>query len=263
MKKIAINFIGTGNYLKFFPNYYNSFNEYFAPECEKDFFVFTDGELGDEIPDNIKVINIQEDSNVTKEKIVDRLISTYHSIGGLKRFGEILKYKEYFRDYDWYVYFDSDMICESKEILYTDFFDEEKDFFGVSHPCQNIGMSLYSPKDKKFLPFERNPKSLAYVQVDEQVDDMYIQGCLWGGKVPKIFNMMKDLDKRIRKDVENEIVTFAHDESYLNRYRIENIDNFNILSPSFAKPGDMPPEHFNFECRILHSPSNKKEILLS
>ena len=43
--RIAINFIGTGNYLKFFPRYYETFMEYFAPDCDKDFFVFTDGEF--------------------------------------------------------------------------------------------------------------------------------------------------------------------------------------------------------------------------
>ena len=42
MKKIAINFIGTGNYLKFFPKYYETLMKYFVPECQKDFFVFTD-----------------------------------------------------------------------------------------------------------------------------------------------------------------------------------------------------------------------------
>ena len=30
--------------------------------------------------------------------------------------------------------------------------------------------------------------------------------------------------------------------------------------PSFAKPGDIPSEHFDFDCRILHSPSNKKKF---
>ena len=171
--------------------------------------------------------------------------------------------EELVQDYDWYVYFDGDMICQSKTITYSDFFDDKKDFFGVSHPCQNIGMSVYSPNHKKDLPFERNPNSLSSVKISEQMDDIYLQGCIWGGKIPQIFNMMKDLDQRIIKDLENDIVTFAHDESYLNRYRIENLDNFHVLSPSFAKPGDMPSENFFFDCDILHSPHNKKQILLS
>ena len=261
--KIAINFIGTGNYLKFLPNYYSSFNEYFAPEHEKTFFVFTDGELGDDVPDNIKVINTQEDSNVKQDKITDRLYTTYHSIGGLKRFGEILKYEDLFKDYDWYVYFDSDMICEPETIPYSEFFDDTKDFFGVSHPCQNIGMSVHSPKHRNDLPFERNPKSLASVQTDEQTDDVYVQGCIWGGKIPQIFDMMKDLDQRVLKDLDNDIVTFAHDESYLNRYRNENFQELHVLSPAFAKPGDMPDNAFKFSAKIIHSPSDKKQILNS
>ena len=39
---IGENLIAISN-SEFLPKYYETFNEYFVPECEKDFFVFTDG----------------------------------------------------------------------------------------------------------------------------------------------------------------------------------------------------------------------------
>lgn len=261
--KIAINFIGTGNYLKFFPKYYETFMEYFIPEYEKDFFVFTDGELGDDIPSNIKIIPTSEDPNVKKSDYHDRYKITYYSIGGLKRFGEIKKIKEQLLNYDWYIYFDADMYCCPEVISYEEFFDDEKNYFGVQHPCQNLGMCNFSPSSREQFPFERNEKSLACVKVEEQKDDIYLQGCIWGGKVPHVIQMIEELDARVIEDIKNNIITVAHDESYLNKFRIENIDSFHILSPSFAKPGDISENQFNFPARIIHSPIDKKKTLNS
>lgn len=261
--RIAINFIGTGNYLKFFPKYYETFTEYFAPNHTKDFFVLTDGSLGNNLPDDVKVISTQEDFEVTKSDYTDRYSLTYKSIGGLKRFGEIKKIKQYLKDYDWYVYFDADMYCCPEVITYEEFFDDTKSFFGVQHPCQNPNMCKFESPTRSQLPFERNEKSLACVKVEEQPDDIYLQGCVWGGKIPKIFELIEDLDNRIIEDLKNDIMTFAHDESYLNRYRIEHLNDFHVLSPSFAKPGDFPSDMFTFPARIIHSPLEKRQILLS
>jgi len=109
----------------------------------------------------------------------------------------------------------------------------------------------------------RNEKSLAYVSYDDQIDDVYVQGCVWGGKVPKVLDMIDELSSRINIDLQNGIIAVVRDESHLNKYRIENINNFNIISPSYAKPGDYSPDQFSFESKIIHSPSDKKEILNS
>ena len=261
--KIAINFIGTGNYLKFFPKYYETFMEYFVPECEKDFFVFTDGELGDEIPENIKIISVTEESDIRKEDYNDWNSITVKSMGGLKRFGQIQKIKEQLSQYDWYVYLDADMYCCSDIISYSEFFDDRKDFFAVQHPCQNIGMCKFTSPSREDLPFERNELSLSCVKYEEQVDDVYVQGCLWGGKIPKIFDLIDTLSDSVTKDLDNGIIAVARDESHLNRYRIDNINNFHVLDPSFAKPGDYSPNQFTFEARMIHSPLDKMKILNS
>lgn len=261
--KIAINFIGTGSYLKFFPKYYESFMEYFIPECEKDFFVFTDGELGDDIPTNIKIISVSEESEILQQDYNDWETITIKSMGGLKRYEQIKKIKHQLLLYDWYIYLDADMYCCPEIISYDEFFDNTKDFFSVQHPCQNLGMCNFASLTREDLPFERNPKSLSYIGYEDQEDDIYVQGCLWGGKVPKVFELIDELSDRIIHDLNNGVIAIARDESHLNKYRIEHKNNFNILSPSFAFPGDYPPDQFRFNPRIIHSPIEKKNILNS
>ena len=124
-------------------------------------------------------------------------------------------------------------------------------------------MFKHSPTSRNQFPFERNQKSLSSVQVDEQIDDVYVQGCVWGGKIPSIINMIEELDEQVIQDLKNDIITVAHDESYLNRFRISNINNFHVLSPSFAKPGDFPSNDFSFSARIIHSPEDKQQVLNS
>ena len=53
--KVAITFIGTNKYLDFLPRYYENIKEYFLPDTEKIFLVFTDGD-GD-FPDDVKVFS--------------------------------------------------------------------------------------------------------------------------------------------------------------------------------------------------------------
>jgi len=57
--KVSICFIGTGKYLNFLPKYYENIHEYFLPNSEKEFLVFTDGE-GD-FPEDIKVYHVISD----------------------------------------------------------------------------------------------------------------------------------------------------------------------------------------------------------
>jgi hypothetical protein len=258
-KKIAISFIGTGNYINFFPKYYETLMEYFVPECEKQFFVFTDGSLGKDIPNNIHVIKSKEDFEVTTSDYNSSnwYNLMYKTIGGLRRFSTIKSIKKQLQEFDWYVYFDADIYCCPEIISYQEFFNEDKLFFGVQHPT----FSSWWKKNSGELPYDRNERSLSCVKESEQVDEIYLQGCIWGGKIPEIFELINELDERIKKDLENGVLAKAHDESHLNRYRIENIDKFHVLHPSFAKPGLMPDEEFNSKARIIHSPKNRYEIL--
>jgi len=248
--KIAICFIGTGKYINLLPNYYNTINQYFIPECEKHFFVFTDGDIEDS-PDNMTVYHVDD-----KVRPYNHDDNMYKSVGGLYRFDTIYDKVEDFKDYDWFVYIDSDYYCCSENISYDEYFNDEKPFFGILHPT----FTSYWSKFVGYLPHEKNKNSWAYVD-DSEHDDTYVQGCMWGGKVPQVLDMILELKEHTINDLENNIIPRAQDEAYLNRFRLNNLEDFHIVHPSFGKPGNLPDSEFSFKAKMVHCPEYRNEVL--
>jgi hypothetical protein len=227
--KVAISFIGTGKYLNFLPGWYEKVKENFLPDCEKTFLVFTDGE-GD-YPEDIKTYH------------QDHLEWPYIT---LKRFDILLKAQDEIEKNDWFVFLDADLI--PVETVYSkDFFDKQFSYFGVHHPCHYLKMP---PHDKDPGAFDVNPLSLACI--DEQDDaSIYYQGCLWGGKVPDVIDMIKELDSRVNTDLKNNIIAKWHDESHLNKFLSQNKNKVNTLHPQYAYP-EVFAGYCEFEPKLMH-----------
>ena len=232
--KVAICFIGTGKYLNYLPNYYEHIEEHFLPESEKTFLVFTDGEL-DGMPDN--VIRYQQDH-------LDWPFIT------LKRFEILNQAREEIMKNDWFVFIDADALVTS-DITEEEFFDPSKPFFGVHHPCHFLGMQ---PHGKFPGAFETNPKCRASITEDADVST-YWQGCLWGGKVPYVFELIDELQNRTNDDLKDDIIAVWHDESHLNKFFIENKERVHTLPSSYAYPEDFA-DACDFEAKIVHLSKN-------
>lgn len=227
--KVAICFIGTGKYLNFLPKYYENIQEYFLPGVEKTLLVFTDGE-GD-FPEDIKVY------------YQEHLEWPYIT---LKRFETIQKAKEEIEKNDWFVFIDADALVVDT-INKEEFFDETKPFFGVHHPCHFLQMP---PHNKYPGAFEINPSSLSHVEENDDLS-IYYQGCLWGGKVPDVLELIDELSIRVNKDLENNVIAVWHDESHLNKFFIERKESVHTLGPKYAYP-EVFETQCNFEPKIVH-----------
>jgi hypothetical protein len=234
--KLAVIFIGTGNYVNFLPSWYECCEEKLCTKIEKQYFVFTDGLISD-TPENITIYN--------QEHFSWPYVTLY-------RFGTILKAKEQLQKYDWVLFIDADMKVVSE--VYEDDLFTDKDFIGVHHPCHYLNLQ---PHNKFPGAFETNSLSLASITKEDNTST-YWQGCLWGGKVPKIFEMMEELDYRIKEDEKNNITAIWHDEIHMNKFFIENKENVNTLSPSFAFPEDFK-QYCEFEEKIVHLSKNNKK----
>lgn len=219
---VAIIFIGTNQYLNFFPKYYEACEDLLFPDTKKQYFVFTDGDLEGELPENITDIKISH--------------KDWPAIT-LERFHTILHAEEQLKEYDWLLYLDGDMrvnqTIQPEEIL-----DDSKEFIAVHHPCHyNTGTGT----------FERNPESQACV---DGTPLQYYQGCLWGGKMESVIPMMKLLKDRVDTDYNNDIIALWHDESHLNKFFIENNDRVNALKPDYAFPEVYPD--YPYQQKIVH-----------
>ena len=229
--KVAITFIGTNRYLDYLPKYYENIEKYFLPNTEKVILAFTDGELND-TPDNLKVYH--------QEHLEWPFIT-------LKRFEIINKARDVIEECDWLVFIDADALVVDKITEY-EFFRFDKPLFGVHHPCHFLGME---PHNKAPGAYEQNTKCEAYVDVSTSLPPVYWQGCLWGGKVPEVCAMIDELEARVNRDLENDIVALWHDETQINRYFLERTEDVHTFGPEFAFP-EVFEEQCNFSPKIVH-----------
>ena len=228
--KVAISFLGTGKYLDFLPQYYQNIEEYFLPNTKKTILAFTDGEL-DEAPKNIKVF---------PQEHLDWPYIT------LKRFEIINKAREIINDHDWFVFIDGDALVVDR-IEEEEFFTD-KPLFGVHHPCHYLKMP---PHNQPPGAYDQNKESTAYVDVEKENPQTYFQGCFWGGKVPAIMQMIDELEYRVNKDLENDVVALWHDESHINRYFLEREFDVHTFGPEYAYP-EVFDQYCNFDPKIVH-----------
>jgi len=227
--KLSVIFIGTGKYLNFLPKWYESCEKYLVPNISKQYYVFTDGELNDP-PENM-IPYYQE-----------HMSWPYIT---LLRFKTILKASDFLSKSDWVLFLDADMLPVA-EVKEEDLFTDKK-YIGVHHPCHFMGMN---PHDKLPGAFETNQESLACI-TDNDDTSVYFQGCLWGGRVPDVIDMMKELDRRTQDDLLRDVIAVWHDESQMNKFFSERREDVYVLGPEYAYP-EVFSDYCNFEPKIVH-----------
>jgi hypothetical protein len=105
--------------------------------------------------------------------------------------------------------------------------------------------------------FETNSLSLSHI---DETDDLsvYYQGCLWGGKVSDVLEMIEELDSRVNKDLENDVIAVWHDESHINKFFIRNKNNVNTLGSEYAYP-EVFSDYCKFKPKIVHLSKNNSK----
>lgn len=206
-KKVGLLIIATNKYTEFLPHLLASADEYFLSTQHVEYFIFT----------NHESINVR-----SKRKI--NFIDIKHKPWPwmtLGRYDMFDKNKSSFKNMDYLYYCDADMrFCDTvgDEIL--------SDRVVTQHPgfCGDRG----SP--------ESNPRSLAYVRPDEQMQ--YFAGGFNGGTADEFLKMSKKLSQNIQADHDNGIIATWHDESHMNRYMIDNKPT-KILGSEYCTPSNL------------------------
>lgn len=237
--KIAVTFWGTQKYIEFLPQWYERLEKYFIPEVEKKYFVFTDGDL-EECPDDVIKVEIPHYGFPT----------TYH-----KTFEEMLKIEDKIFDCEWLVSVDADLYAW-EEIKYSDFFDDTKKYIGVHHPCHKVG---FPPHNQYPGSYDTNPLSNAYINDSIMDMSVYYQGCLWGGKVPYIFDMIRQINQWTKEDVSKNIQARYYEESYMNKWFLTHFDDTQTLAPGYAFP-EIFEQYCNFAKKMVHLAKDNKAL---
>lgn len=210
---ITIFTICTGRYTEFFNDFYCSAEKFFLPNHEKEYIVFSDG-------------NIPVGKNV-KKIFQQKLGWPYDTMMRFHMFNTVDPKGDYV------YFFNANMLLVDnvgEEVIPT----EENDYLvGVDHPAF-LNKSVYD------FPYERRSNSNFYIHYG--CGKHYYQGCFNGGKTQNFMDMSKQLADKITDDMLNKIIPIWHDESALNWYYSEL--NPLLMSSSYAYPEsynlDMP-----------------------
>jgi hypothetical protein len=207
--KIAILYVCTGKYIRFWDEFYKTAERHFFPGVEKHYFVFTDQEFPESVLPNV--------SKVEQENLG-------WPDNTLRRFHMFLKVESELELHDYLYFFNAN--CRFKKDIGKEFLPEQNDqLLVVRHPGQ-----LNKPESE--LPYERNPRSRACIPFGRGRD--YVCGGVNGGSSHAFLRFANTARDAIDADYRDGIVAQWHDESHINRYIIDN--PFSIRSASYCYP---------------------------
>jgi hypothetical protein len=229
-RNIKIFSLATNNYKNFCTDFLFGFNNYFLPEAGKEFIIFTD---------DINYHSLQKE-NITTSFIEHEAWPMIT----LKRYGHINKFKDRITEDDLCIFADIDLMPVATINSLT-----VNRYFGVEHPGNYYINNIQS--------LETNTNSTAYVNINTlPLNYKYIQGCLWGGIGKDFINMISVLQKSTEQDLMNNVIAKWHDESHLNKFCIDNIQDFKFLPSSYAYPETWSLQIPKY---IIHKDKNMEE----
>ena len=223
MSTAAILYICTGAYNVFWADFYPNFEQYFLPECDKTYFVFTDADA----------IAHEEQPNVRR---IFWPAKPWPQ-GTMDRFDAFLSQEETLKTFDWLMFVNANQRCTQTvpaSLLLPDP-AAGQDLF-VVHDLPNYG------RDPIFYPYERRLRCRAAIPYN--CGQYYVEGGLNGGTAAAFLDLSRELKARMDADLADGIIARFHDESQLNRLVAEQPQRFRFCIPELSVPEEItiPPE---------------------
>lgn len=194
-KTLGIYYIATSNYKAGFEHFKKNLL-YFEPDFEKEVIILSDG--------------LSEWDNVVENNIKFKVHYLHHHPWPIISLFKMKYILDFWGDYDYVCYFNGNLQYNS---FYSGpSFDWDK---------LNVSRHTFSNEDDQFdgTKFEQVSRdSLAYISTPYK----YIHGGLFFGNQEIIKKMCTDVTSMAESDLKKNIIPQWHDESYLNRWCIDN-----------------------------------------
>jgi hypothetical protein len=221
--RIAVLYICTGDYVKFWPGFYQSAETHFLPEVSRHHFVFTDGQ-----------VEPAKDITVVPQDSLGWPFNT------LYRFRMFLRLRQELQSFSNVVFLNANCVVQ-RRIGFDEFFAPGSDLVACRHPG-------FFDKPTSAYTYERRPQSKAHVAQGA----VYRAGGLMGGTVSAFLAAADEIAGNIEADLENGLVALWHDESHWNAYLDSRAPAAGRVVHDLS-PGFLYPEGWTipFEPRIL------------
>ena len=209
--RIAVLYISTGRYTIFWDAFYRSCEAYFLPRHERQYFIFTDGEIAH--ADNEHVHRIEQENLGWPGNT-------------LYRYRMFWSIRERLAAFDYIFFFNAN--CGFLAPVGEEFLpSEEEGITVVRHPG-------FFDKEPDAVTYDRNPKSRAYIPFGQ--GSYYVCGGINGGRRNAWLSLINALRGAIDEDEASGVLALWHDESHLNKYILTH--SHKLLSPAYCYPED-------------------------
>lgn len=243
--RIGIVLIATNSYIVLAIRFIKRFSYFYKGNAKITFYVFTDDDPHEYIPDNINVV----------------FIETHHKSwvdGTNSKFSSIISIEDKLLNEDYVLYVDSDTNVDKD-------FDEDW-FIGESVAGQHYGDQGWM-KEKK--GFDRNPRSKAYIPFDTKLPQMYFYGAFYCFSSKNMINFCRLMLEWQKADKTWGYEPGVNDESYSNCYfhfnppeKVVLCTNFKFLISDKGGIGETRIPSLNIE-KIKEELRNKREELIN
>ena len=218
MSKVAITYICTGKYKRFFPAFYGSFRENFCPNDERTFVVITD---------DVEWVKAQSQGDILAYDTQRRFKKDEDNADYCKfrKWKDILLAEDFLETQDYAFYFNGNTVClkpttvddmlhGKDEVVKTEWYSD--DYFGK----------------------EPSASAFNYQEARAHYGYSYYQCCLYGGTAQRFLQCARFIESCRNYDAvfgydRGDIVPF-HDETYYNKYaasrKVADKECFHILS---------------------------------
>ena len=246
-KKIAIVIIATNSYfllgLRFIKQWFHFYNSNI--DCK--FYFCSDTDVLEYIPTNFH----------NKIKWINTTHTSWEDATNSK-FTNIIELKDTFEEdnCEHVFYFDADTSI-NKEFDHTWFLKGNL-----------VGGEHYNNSYDSDKPFERNPKSKAYVPKNTDLEQIYYYGAFFGGKILNVITFCKEMLTYQKEDKLINIEPVWNDESYINKYFhynkpsiVLNKDFKFIISDKNGMIGDFKNTNNNWNKKYLKTLQKDKKCI--
>lgn len=250
--KLAITWIGIGNYNFMFEKFYESFKKHFCVECDRTFFVFTD---------NPEICNGKDDC------IPYKITNPCTDRGWIRfrKFKYLMMAEEKYIDYDYVCYMNGNMLCQ-QDISFSEITTFNTLYTAINHPKNNplkAGIRRLHPStNASFTPT---------VDIRYKQSGWILANSLEFLRMCNTIEGWRQLDKANGTDK----YISMHDEAYYNKYMYLHKDEvLSLEAKIYLCPITWPisgdakmvqlkkDEHFNKNGEILGE-DTKKDLIYS
>uniref|UniRef100_A0AAQ4RQ46 Globoside alpha-1,3-N-acetylgalactosaminyltransferase 1-like n=3 Tax=Gasterosteus aculeatus TaxID=69293 RepID=A0AAQ4RQ46_GASAC len=210
--RVAVVLFAVGKYTRFLKGFLESAEKYFLVGFRVTYYIFTDNK-GD-VP-TIKLGKGRKISVVT----IPSVNRWQEVVLGRMKWATITIDKQIRNEADYLYMMDID------SVFHNDFGAES-----LSPLSAVLHRGYYKNTRRDQFPYERRPKSMAYIPTDE--GDYYYTAAVWGGYLEDMYRLVKYCYTQSEEDAKNDIEAVWQEESHLNKYLLYNKPT-KVLSPEY------------------------------